>query len=122
MQKKAYEWRMSDWSSDVCSSDLRRRLCCLDDGDEIVDVGQVNSQTFQHMTALARLAQLEYRSARHHFATMQQEVFDHLLQIQQAGLAIDQSHHIHAEGILKLGVLVQKIGRASCRDRVCQYV
>src|SRR3546814_7348141 len=22
MQKTAYEWRMSDWSSDVCSSDL----------------------------------------------------------------------------------------------------
>src|SRR3546814_4966155 len=26
MQKTAYEMRMSDWSSDVCSSDLRRRL------------------------------------------------------------------------------------------------
>src|SRR3546814_515166 len=25
-QKKAYEWRMSDWSSDVCSSDLFLRL------------------------------------------------------------------------------------------------
>src|SRR3546814_13186586 len=24
MQKTAYEWRISDWSSDVCSSDLRR--------------------------------------------------------------------------------------------------
>src|SRR3546814_2687692 len=23
-QKTAYEWRISDWSSDVCSSDLRR--------------------------------------------------------------------------------------------------
>src|SRR3546814_9086272 len=23
MQKPAYEWRISDWSSDVCSSDLR---------------------------------------------------------------------------------------------------
>src|SRR3546814_8373542 len=28
-QKTAYEMRISDWSSDVCSSDLpRRRLCC----------------------------------------------------------------------------------------------
>src|SRR3546814_9080505 len=24
-QKTAYEWRISDWSSDVCSSDLARR-------------------------------------------------------------------------------------------------
>src|SRR3546814_4201238 len=29
-QKTAYEWRISDWSSDVCSSDLTAsRLCCL---------------------------------------------------------------------------------------------
>src|SRR3546814_9711785 len=26
-QKTAYEMRISDWSSDVCSSDLRARLC-----------------------------------------------------------------------------------------------
>src|SRR3546814_5457919 len=26
-QKTAYEMRISDWSSDVCSSDLERRLC-----------------------------------------------------------------------------------------------
>src|SRR3546814_7055523 len=27
-QKTAYEMRISDWSSDVCSSDLRRRSAC----------------------------------------------------------------------------------------------
>src|SRR3546814_18389519 len=27
-QKTAYEMRISDWSSDVCSSDLIRSLCC----------------------------------------------------------------------------------------------
>src|SRR3546814_16537852 len=26
-QKTAYEWRICDWSSDVCSSDLRSSLC-----------------------------------------------------------------------------------------------
>src|SRR3546814_9780568 len=30
-QKTAYEWRISDWSSDVCSSDL-----CLDSGGILV--------------------------------------------------------------------------------------
>src|SRR3546814_15227302 len=29
-QKTAYEMRISDWSSDVCSSDLRRRLVSLE--------------------------------------------------------------------------------------------
>src|SRR3546814_6118239 len=28
-QKTAYEMRISDWSSDVCSSDLERKLCGL---------------------------------------------------------------------------------------------
>src|SRR3546814_7050439 len=41
-QKTAYEMRISDWSSDVCSSDLGRRgsapsraYRCLDDGHRI---------------------------------------------------------------------------------------
>src|SRR3546814_11676223 len=32
-QKTAYEMRISDWSSDVCSSDLHRRPCPADAGD-----------------------------------------------------------------------------------------
>src|SRR3546814_1469363 len=32
-QKTAYEMRISDWSSDVCSSDLRRHLPALHLGD-----------------------------------------------------------------------------------------
>src|SRR3546814_15624380 len=31
-QKAAYEWRISDWSSDVCSSDLIADLTCDSDG------------------------------------------------------------------------------------------
>src|SRR3546814_20911065 len=31
-QKTAYEMRISDWSSDVCSSDLRRHFAAPDDG------------------------------------------------------------------------------------------
>src|SRR3546814_1029407 len=33
-QKTAYEMRISDWSSDVCSSDLTRRLQGFADGDK----------------------------------------------------------------------------------------
>src|SRR3546814_4208664 len=38
-QKTAYEMRISDWSSVVCSSDLRARPCCNDAGD--ADAGTV---------------------------------------------------------------------------------
>src|SRR3546814_5442066 len=56
-QKTAYEMRISDWSSDVCSSDLRRpgedrhlhqaHAGCthLDDGGDEVDAGQQRADT-----------------------------------------------------------------------------
>src|SRR3546814_6291357 len=69
-QKTAYEMRISDWSSDVCSSDLRRgRLVPPHDVDRIVPHGdEMRPDAFQRPGRL-------------------------------------------------LG-----IGRASCRERVCQYV
>src|SRR3546814_1098844 len=41
-QKTAYEMRISDWSSDVCSSDLRRdpvRARSGDGADQVADAG-----------------------------------------------------------------------------------
>src|SRR3546814_3934562 len=32
-QKTAYEWRISDWSSDVCASDLAHRRCAARRGN-----------------------------------------------------------------------------------------
>src|SRR3546814_9815632 len=78
-QKTAYELRISDWSSDVCSSDLRR----------IGGVGRVHPA---------------------------------------AGEAPQQEAVDGAEGELAaLGTLARarhgvEIGRASGRERVCQYV
>jgi hypothetical protein len=80
-----------------------------DDGDEVVDVGQRDGQAFQHMAALARLAQLEHGAAGHHFAAVLQEDLDQILQVAQLGLAVDQRHHVHAEGVLQLGLLVQVV-------------
>src|SRR3546814_8613316 len=39
-QKTAYEMRISDWSSDVCSSDLRNRLLSLNQMPETTYVDQ----------------------------------------------------------------------------------
>src|SRR3546814_2042688 len=86
-QKTAYEMRISDWSSDVCSSDLpvlhrSGRPCCLEcDSDRV----------------LARLYQLVWESA----------------------MQTDRYHNIEA---LRAGARRKQIGRASCRERECQYV
>ena len=38
---------------------------------------------------------------------MLQEILQHLLEVQEARLVINQRHHIHTEVILKLSALVQ---------------
>src|SRR3546814_4053337 len=93
-QKTAYEMRISDWSSDVCSSDLDDlvelgRRCLLRLG-ETVDCAQ-----FQGLEGRLR-AFLRQRRKRHHWH----------------GLALHQLFQ----------KLQTEIGRASCRERVCQYV
>src|SRR3546814_1476530 len=91
-QKTAYEMRISDWSSDVCSSDLvgelRRGLCGGGDG--------------LRMDALA----LHLRDAHGVHADPD-----------------DDGQDDHREGGKEDGAgHGRQIGRASCRERVCQYV
>src|SRR5690606_14830169 len=81
----------------------------FDDFDELINIGQGYSQTFQHMTALARFTQLEYGAACHHFTAVAQEVIHQLFQVEQTGLAIDQCHHVHPEGFLQLRILVEVV-------------
>ena len=88
---------------------VRRRRCRLDQGDDLIDVGQRDGQTFEDVTAFARLAQFEHRAPRHHLAAVRQEALQRHLEIQQARLAVDQRHHVHAEGVLQLGLLVQVV-------------
>src|SRR3546814_6536815 len=77
-QKTAYEMRISDWSSDVCSSDLQR--------------------------------QVAFRAQRLEIADLE---------------ALDKDRR----GAAAIAILIEdreqrrlEIGRASCRERVCQYV
>src|SRR3546814_4811676 len=87
-QQTAYEMRISDWSSDVCSSDL----------------------AFRQQPVLAPDEQV-------HPAPLVEQVL--LLQIAQAGAVIAQEQPPRVE---HRGVNPDEIGRASCRERVCQYV
>src|SRR3546814_9859154 len=73
-QKTAYEMRISDWSSDVCSSDLTDRLGAGPTHLDAVVLGGI-------------VARREHRARA----------------VQQTGCKVE-------------------IGRASCRERVSQYV
>src|SRR3546814_5161055 len=91
-QKTAYEMRISDWSSDVCSSDLdlvaHRGLGLRRRADED-DAGGVQ-----------RLDELR---------VLREEA--------EAGV-----HRFGAALLRRRDDPVDQIGRASCRERVCQYV
>src|SRR3546814_7981117 len=77
-QKTAYEMRISDWSSDVCSSDLQPfHLRDVAEDEMAVAVAPV--------------------------------------EVSRTDFGIDDQHALRMAG-------ADKIGRASCRERVCQYV
>src|SRR3546814_8944832 len=86
-QKTAYEMRISDWSSDVCSSDLAR----------------------PSPAARRRSPAPRQSAARSLRATREQDPCpDHL--------------NLGPVPVLVLVLAPDQIGRASCRERVCQYV
>src|SRR3546814_10453902 len=89
--KTAYEMRISDWSSDVCSSDLPigyKRNGWR--GEESANVAHAFFAQF--LNPLLR-------------------IFDGLLSLRRFSLALGYA-----------GIPFGQIGRASCRERVCQYV
>src|SRR3546814_10454252 len=85
-QKTAYEMRISDWSSDVCSSDLR----------VIAKIEWHPGTPFPlqgfYVTKTEQIEELR-KYCRHVFVDTQRQQMP-----------------------------VEEIGRASCRERVCQYV
>src|SRR3546814_11486150 len=104
-QKTAYELRISDWSSDVCSSDLepvaqQRVRRVARQGDRIGALER-ERRLRRRRQRLCAVAALELR---------QRTVFgqDHI------GLG-------HAQPLQRPAERVE-IGRASCRERVCQNV
>src|SRR3546814_8903288 len=64
-QKTAYEMRISDWSSDVCSSDLRFAQRSIDEGPPL-DVRQVGDQRIvDELADIDLLARSERMVLRH---------------------------------------------------------
>src|SRR3546814_4641191 len=88
-QKTAYEMRISDWSSDVCSSDLRHVGLVQPREEPLRKLGSpeevLRIRLAERAQALVRIALIHRSNA-----------------CDRAGF--------------------EEIGRASCRERVCQYV
>src|SRR3546814_6118593 len=106
--------RISDWSSDVCSSDLLVFDCL---GNFGAIVAKRLDDRVPERDHGRRLPNHQYRMLERVVAMQQFGV---------GGRACDgpTTQGIGRYGTEKIGVirLVEKIGRASCRERVCQYV
>src|SRR3546814_4958132 len=90
-QKTAYEMRISDWSSDVCSSDLAH----------------------EHADRLGATGVVGQRRGRDGLTGED---------VRLLGLADLRAVLARRTRRLVRRVAVLEIGRASCRERVCQYV
>src|SRR3546814_1916602 len=95
-QKTAYDMRISDWSSDVCSSDLHfennhttttDKICLVADGGQLL-------------------------------------FFNHTLFSKEINFSIRYTgpRLVTSNEVKEMESKAKKIGRASCRERVCQYV
>src|SRR3546814_20482456 len=114
--------RISDWSSDVCSSDLRsdRRM-----QTRRRHGGRRALPSFNGAGAkVLALLQLTDRGLRlNRAATLRAEAAQR--RTDSRGWVVQRRER--TRHLIELGGLVQKaglvaIGRASCRERVCQYV
>src|SRR3546814_17386496 len=90
-QKTAYEMRISDWSSDVCSSDL------------------------QHDIDRARRQRVDHRRRDRHEQDLEQRRADNDVRPH----AEEKAHRGPPDNA---AADTEQLGRASCRERVCQYV
>src|SRR3546814_3143997 len=100
-QKTAYEMRISDWSSDVCSSDLGWEL----GRTELIAIGAM--LVWIIATAIARF---------------RMSFFGIALRAQRETVPAAQASGVPVINLRIISLALGEIGRASCRERVCQYV
>src|SRR3546814_3877674 len=94
-KKTAYEMRISDWSSDVCSSDLVR---------EIIDASRYSAVSARYKIYIIDEVHMLSKNA-----------FNALLK------TLEEPPE-HVKFLFATTEVNKEIGRASCRERVCQYV
>src|SRR3546814_5777764 len=102
-EKTAYEMRISDWSSDVCSSELEWLFT-----SECEDLGEGGACLTGQFCGRPRA------SSRRLIAGERDLGGEHGDVLRRAAFTQDVAEFD--------GDLLGQIGRASCSDRVCQYV
>src|SRR3546814_9406429 len=115
-QKTAYEMRISDWSSDVCSSDLDQSEDSLAIALEFSQP-LVGTQDFDELVGFTEaMAKPSSWSLDDSGKILR---YPHVSPNQD--FTVKVSGELLAADGTRLGRAVE-IGRASCRERVCQYV
>src|SRR3546814_19409640 len=114
-QKTAYEMRISDWSSDVCSSDLRDRRHARS------AVGRHRDGTA--IPAVAAAVPADVARQPHRRAPFRQRAAARLADDGRGGTGRRRGFGGGADiELISFSVRVEPIGRAACRERGCQYV
>src|SRR3546814_12039533 len=123
MQKMVFEMRISDWSSDVCSSDLTA-----------AEERAQQTLIAYRQTLLRALEEVEAALIGHAGAGARATALREAVAANQ--LAAERARSLYTQGLVgfidvldaqreltdsRLS-LADAIGRASCRERVCQYV
>src|SRR3546814_16029475 len=125
-QNTAYEMRISDWSSDVCSSDLLALrqgflVTAILGNPDIVHSGQAFVLAGGSENDLRRATPLLNLIAQRIFHVADDAGMASLMKVAcnaLTGITLQSMGETLAL-LSKAGI---EIGRASCRERVCQYV
>src|SRR3546814_19672027 len=120
--------RISDWSSDVCSSDLSGCRAGNDDTmneqDTLVDWTAFQQARSELGASFVRILGYFHEDGVKSVAAIE----DAMRRADSAALVLPahtlkgESHQFGAGPLALLSERIEKIGRASCRERVCQYV
>src|SRR3546814_9852080 len=113
-QKTAYEMRISDWSSDVCSSDLGGRWTAIaDPKGEYATLAEHLGFTTVKLSpgGTATINPLAPGPAAEHEPADKQILRRAEMCTALIGTVLERTL-----------TQLEEIGRASCRERVCQYV
>src|SRR3546814_14267911 len=103
-QKTAYEMRISDWSSDVCSSDLLKQVLP-------VEVLRQERDVVFMIDDLVALQQAIREARAEPTAERRQAIIDRIDLFERRVHDMGETYSFR-----------DQIVRASCRERVCQYV
>src|SRR3546814_15970784 len=112
MRKTAYELRISDWSSDVCSSDLLAALGARCDGRSLCEapfLGPPEAEAWASERVFSRERRLHLRR-RPLRPGVDRAVQSREQRLVGERLSAPRRH------------LAAQMGRASCRESECQYV